>query len=89
MSRTTTVDTVPAGEVSVAGASRPDPFIKSGTPPVMRGTLALVEQRESDAHKLRGATFNKRIRAGCTSDADLARRHGVNGCCTTHREFLG
>ncbi|MEQ4512379.1 MAG: hypothetical protein ABN480_17455, partial [Dickeya sp.] len=24
MSRTTTVDTVPAGEVSVAGASRPD-----------------------------------------------------------------
>ena len=47
------------------------------------------EQRESDAHKLRGATFNKRIRAGCTSDADLARRHGVNGCCTTHREFLG
>ncbi|WWZ96299.1 hypothetical protein VYJ08_16280 [Klebsiella pneumoniae] len=32
MSRTTTVDTVPAGEVSVAGASRPDPFIKRGTP---------------------------------------------------------
>ncbi len=30
MSRTTTVDTVPAGEVSVAGASRPDPF-KRGT----------------------------------------------------------
>ena len=47
------------------------------------------EQRERDAHKLRGAALNKRIRTGCTSDADLARRHGVNGCCTTHREFLG
>ncbi|STW36300.1 major facilitator superfamily permease [Klebsiella pneumoniae] len=41
MSRTTTVDTVPAGEVSVAGASRPDPFIKRGTPQFMRVTLAL------------------------------------------------
>ena len=41
MSRTTTVDTVPAGEVSVAGASRPDQFIKRGTPQFMRVTLAL------------------------------------------------
>ncbi|SPX55465.1 major facilitator superfamily permease [Klebsiella pneumoniae] len=41
MSRTTTVDTVPPGEVSVAGASRPDPFIKRGTPQFMRVTLAL------------------------------------------------
>ena len=41
VSRTTTVDTVPAGEVSVAGASRPDPFIKRGTPQFMRVTLAL------------------------------------------------
>ena len=41
MSRTTTVDTVPAGEVSVAGASRPVPFIKRGTPQFMRVTLAL------------------------------------------------
>ena len=41
MSRTTTVDTVPADEVSVAGASRPDQFIKRGTPQFMRVTLAL------------------------------------------------
>ncbi len=41
MSRTTTVDTVPADDVSVAGASRPDQFIKRGTPQFMRVTLAL------------------------------------------------
>lgn len=44
MSRTTTVDTVPAGEVSVAGASRPDPFIKRGTPQFMRVTRAVLRR---------------------------------------------
>ena len=35
---------MPAGEVSVAGASRPDPFIKRGTPQFMRVTRAVLRR---------------------------------------------
>ncbi|MXG36305.1 MFS transporter, partial [Escherichia coli] len=41
MSRTTTVDTVPASEVSDNVISQPNQFIKRGTPQFIRVTLAL------------------------------------------------